>query len=398
MRRQPLAAAALALMAGIGLWRVAGPVGWWPWVVALVLAAAVAAVALACRRRWAVWPLLAAMVALGGLMGQSSADAGGDAGVGASASRRAAAPESRAPLLTRASAWRQALVRRMEDGPLRNRGVAEAMALGWRADVDADTWANYRAAGVAHLLCVSGLHVGLLAGVVRWLLWPLGRDRRGRRVSGVLRLLAVWGFALLTGLASATVRAALMVSLFIVADVAGRRTPGMNLLGAAALATLAVRPTLMFDVGWQLSYAAVVGILLVQPLTAQFRSSLAQGVAVSTAAQLATLPIVAAVFGRFSLLFLVANTVLIPLAGVTLVASLAYVAVPTAATAVPLDALLDLGDGLTRWVAGLPGAVVDTTGLPVWGLLVMTACVLLLLLGAAPMARLLGGSRSGGLG
>ncbi len=264
-------------------------------------------------------------------------------------------------LRARCEQLRMSLLRRMQSGPLdrRRAGVAEALALGWRGDVESETQASFRDAGIAHLLAVSGLHVGLLAGIVGAALIWLGKERRGRTIRGAVQLTAVWVFALLTGLAPSTVRAALMFSLFIVARMAGRRTPGLNLLAATAIVTLGLQPQLLFDLGWQLSYSAVAGILLARPVITAFRHRLWQLVAVSTFATLATLPVVATTFHRFPTYFLVANVVVVPLAGVMLGLSLAYMAVPCGVTAWPLDLLIRLAEWVTAQVASWPGAVVE---------------------------------------
>ena len=264
-------------------------------------------------------------------------------------------------LRARSEAVRLKLLRRMQAGPLapREAGVAEALTLGWRGDLDAVTRASFRDAGIAHLLAVSGLHVGLLAAIAGGLLFWVGKERRGRIVRGSVQLVAVWLFALLTGLAPSTVRAALMFSLFIVAHITARRTPSLNLLAAAAIITLTINPLLINDVGWQLSYCAVAGILLAKPAIMAFHNRLWQLTAVSTFATLATLPVVVTTFHRLPLYFLIANTVIVPLAGLLLALSLAYMALPCDVTAWPLYWLIRFCEWLTAWVASLPGAVVE---------------------------------------
>lgn len=264
-------------------------------------------------------------------------------------------------LRARSEQLRLRLLHRMQEGPLETKqaGVAEALTLGWRGDIAPATQDAFRDAGIAHLLSVSGLHVGLLAALVGGLLFWTGKERRGRIIRGGVQLLAVWGFALLTGLAPSTVRAALMFSLFLVAYISGRRTPGLNLLAAAAIITLVGNPLLLRDVGWQLSYSAVAGILLARPVVTAFRNCLWQGAAASTFATLATLPVVATTFHRLPVYFLIANIALVPLAGGLLALSLAYMAVPCGVTAWPLGLTVKLVEWITSWVAALPLAVVE---------------------------------------
>lgn len=284
-------------------------------------------------------------------------------------------------LRARSEALRMRLLQRMRRGPLdpREAAVAEALALGWRADIDTVTKASFHDAGIAHLLSVSGLHVGLVAVILRLLCFAIPRDGRGRIARGTVRLAGVWLFALLTGMAPATMRAALMFSLFIAGDIVGRRTPKLNLLAAAAIITLMARPSLLFNVGWQLSYAAVAGILVAQPVIKLCRNIFWQGATVSVSATLATLPVTLTVFHRIYPYFLIANVAIIPLSGVTLGLALAYMAVPCQLTATLLHLPLALTMWLTRLVASLPHAAVEPATVAPWLVAAITALAITLL-------------------
>lgn len=282
-------------------------------------------------------------------------------------------------LRARSEALRMRLLRRMLRGPLEAAGVAEALALGWKADIAKATRSRYRDAGLAHLLAVSGLHVGLLAVMAGWCLVWTGKERKGRVARGSVQLAAVWGFALLTGMAPSMMRAALMFSLFIVSDMAARRTSKLNLLAAAAILMLVCKPMLLYDVGWQLSFSAVGAILLAQPAITALRIRVLQTAAVSTAATLGTLPVVLSAFHRLPVYFLIANVVVVPMAGVVLAGALAYMAVPCEATARPLGWALQGVDMLTGAVQALPGAVVDGIHLPALALAGVAVAVLAVL-------------------
>lgn len=272
------------------------------------------------------------------------------------------------------------LLHRMQSGPLQDGGVAEALTLGWKADIDRDTRAHYRNAGLAHLLAVSGLHVGLLAGIVGVLFWWTGRERKGRIVRGSMQLATVWLFAMITGMAPSTMRAALMFSLFIVNDMLARRVVTFNLLALAAIVMLLADPLLIYNVGWQLSFSAVAGILLAQPAIQAFRTPFGQAAAVSVAATLATMPVVVATFHRLPLYFLIANVIVVPVAGVILGLSLLYMLLPCAVTAWPLQMLLKGTDTLTAWVGSLPYAVAEDIYLSTPLLAVLSLVVMALLL------------------
>ena len=264
-------------------------------------------------------------------------------------------------LRARCEAIRMRLLHRMQGRPMPpdEAAVAAALALGWRANIDVDTQTAFRDAGIAHLLAVSGLHVGLLAAMVGWLARPLGRLRKGRITRGAVQLVAIWGFTLLSGFAPSTVRAALMFSLFCISDITERRTPPLNLLAATAIITLCCSPTLLFDLGWQLSYSAVAGILLAMPAIRSLRTRVGQSAAVSVAATVATLPVVCATFHRLPVYFLIANVVVVPFAGVVLLLSLLYTAWPCTALGWLTGLAVRLIKHVCNGVAALPGAVVE---------------------------------------
>lgn len=256
---------------------------------------------------------------------------------------------------------RTALIERMEQGPL-PRGklaLAEALALGWRGSLDTNVVQSFRDCGLAHLLAVSGLHVGLVAALVGGMLFWVGRQRRGRHFKAVAQTSAVWAFALLTGMSASTVRASLMFSLMALSDITARHTPKMNVLALAALITLTINPTVLFDVGWQLSYCAVGGLLLARPVITAFRNPLWESATTSLAATVATLPVSLAVFHRLPLFFLPSNIILLPLTAPMLAFSLLYVALPCRAVGWCVGLLDTVLRRVSAFFAALPGAVVE---------------------------------------
>lgn len=269
------------------------------------------------------------------------------------------------------------ILHRMQRGPLEHRhaGVAEAMTLGWRGDLEPDLYAQFRNAGIMHLLCVSGLHVGLLAVMVGGLFFWLGEERRGRILCGAIQLVILWAFAALTGLAPATVRAALMFSLFVVSHMMGRRTDSLNLLALAAIVMLAADPQLLFDTGWQLSFSAVAGILLARPAINLFRNPFWQTSIVSLAATLATLPVTLATFHTFYPYFLIANIIIVPLAALILALSLLYLLLPCPLFASPLWWILESSDRLTGAIARLPGATLNNIATSPLGIVLLAVAI-----------------------
>jgi competence protein ComEC len=203
--------------------------------------------------------------------------------------------------------------------PAREAELAKGFVLGADEGIDAGTEEDFRRAGLSHLLAVSGQNVTLLALLAIPFLAALGIPLR-QRLLWVLALIAV--YVPLTGAGPTIQRAAVMGALGIVATLAGRRASRFYALAVAAGVTLAVDPTIAADVGWQLSFAAVLGILLMaRPLAAGlekrlgeggWQRALAEGVAVTVAATLATAPLIAFHFERISTTTLVANVLALP--------------------------------------------------------------------------------------
>lgn len=284
-------------------------------------------------------------------------------------------------LRARSEALRMKQLRRMQGGPMepRYRGVAEALTLGWRGDMDKGLHLQFRDAGIMHLLCVSGLHIGLLGWIVGVLLFWVDKERRGRIVRGTTQLAAIWCFALLTGMAPATMRAALMFSLFIVNHMVGRRTDSLNILALAALIMLTAKPMLLFDVGWQLSFASVTAILVSRPTISLFHNFAWSAAAVSIAATLGTMPIALTVFHQVQPYFLIANIIVVPLATLLLASSLLYMAAPCEVTAGPAEWLFRGCDWITDGIARMPHAVVSGLNPSPMTVVLLTMAIILLI-------------------
>lgn len=203
--------------------------------------------------------------------------------------------------------------------PAREAELARGFVLGEDEGVDERTEEDFRRAGLAHLLAVSGQNVMLLALLAMPLLGTLGIPLR-ERLFWLLGLIAL--YVPVAGAGPSIQRAAVMGALGLLATLAGRRKSSLYALVLAAVATLAIDPGIAADVGWQLSFAAVLGILLLAaPLRkgivgwlgpGSWRRTLAEGVAVTAAATVATAPLVAFHFETFSTTTLVANVLALP--------------------------------------------------------------------------------------
>lgn len=206
------------------------------------------------------------------------------------------------------------------------RGIALALVLGIKNELDDNVRAAYAAAGAMHVLAVSGLHVGIIYLVIAFLLQPLEqRGVWGKTLKALLCLLALWSYALLTGMSASVMRAATMFSFIIVANAIRRQTNIYNTIAASAFFLLMYDPMLLLSVGFQLSYLAVLGIVYLQPKIYRWVTPNSKWLdwlwgltAVSIAAQLATFPLGLYYFQQFPVYFWLSNILVIPAAYVIL--------------------------------------------------------------------------------
>lgn len=287
---------------------------------------------------------------------------------------RLVAHDNSSPLCGYSKALQLRMVERIRHSNLTSsqQGIAEALLLGWRDDVDEVTQRQFRDAGITHLLCVSGLHVGIVAWLAGAFLFFLGMKRWQRVLKGTVQLGVVWFFVMLTGMAPSTLRAGAMFSLLILGGMLQRQPNSFNNLCTSMWLLLLINPMLLFDIGFQLSYASVAGIIAWQRPLVQLLPSLAspqtpwylwlpqkvwQLICLSTSAQMATLPLVLYHFHQFPLYFLIANLTVVPFAGVLLVTIMLLVLTGSGWITIILRSELVAVDRLTHWISSLPHAM-----------------------------------------
>lgn len=246
--------------------------------------------------------------------------------------------------------------------------VLSALVLGYKDLLDDELRKVYSSVGAMHILAVSGLHVGILFFILTALLNLLPSARVFKFLKLIISLIFLWFFALLTGLSPSVCRSALMFSLVAVGQSFGVRSNIFNSIAAAAFVLLVINPYNLLNLGFQLSFAAVLSIVVFYPFihrllycknrVAEYIWSL---IAVSIAAQLGTFPLTAAYFCQFPNYFILTNTLAIPLATVILYGAVILLAVsPFPVVAVWVGKLLNgllllLNAGL-KWIEGLPAS------------------------------------------
>jgi len=197
--------------------------------------------------------------------------------------------------------------------------VGSALLLGYEDKLDQGIINAYSATGALHVLSVSGLHVGIIYLVFSWMLSFLDKTQKGKIIKAILLLLFLWFYAMLTGLSPSVLRSAAMFSFIVIGQSLNKKVSIYNTLAVSAFFLLLFNPFLIMEVGFQLSYLAVIGIVFLQPKIYNLlyvKNKIIDAVwkisAVSIAAQIATFPLGLHYFHQFPNYFLFSNLIVIP--------------------------------------------------------------------------------------
>jgi competence protein ComEC len=253
-------------------------------------------------------------------------------------------------------------------------GIAEALFIGYTADLDKDLVQAYSNTGVVHIIAISGMHLGLIYGLLVGLFGRIPYINKYPKANAILIITALWLFALLTGASASVVRSAVMFTCIAAGQYFFRESKMYNSLAASAFMMLLYNPFYLWDVGFQLSYLAVLGIVIFQqPIYHLFYvpwrlPDLAwRAAALTTSAQVLTFPVCIYYFHQFPVLFIFTNLVAVPLSTIILYAAIFLTCFgwlpPVASVAgFVIGVLVDVMNGFINWVNGLSFAVWD--GLP----------------------------------
>lgn len=227
--------------------------------------------------------------------------------------------------------------------------LSAALLLGYRADLDKEIMNTFSKTGTIHIISVSGLHVGIIFIVLQFIVRRTRIIKNKIIESGVL-IISIWMYSLLTGLPPSVCRCSTMISFGIIARVIDNRTSAYNMLAGSALILLTIDTNMLFDIGFQLSYLAVLGILYLQKWIDNLiyiKNKYVQQVwvmtSVSIAAQLFTLPFCLYYFHQFPNYFIPANMLAIPLSSMALYTSVLTI------IAGPFSLLIELCDFILKW-------------------------------------------------
>lgn len=203
--------------------------------------------------------------------------------------------------------------------------LIEAMLLGKRDNISSETLSHFQDSGVIHVLAISGLHVGIILLFLHWITHFTIYNKYTRFLRPFIIISGLWCFAFIAGLSPSVVRASLMFSILSFSYFIERRTSPVNILCLALLIMLIYQPQYLFQVGFQLSFTAVLGILILQPKLIKlyqprfFIDKIVWDVlSVSFIAQLSVLPLLLYYFNQASALFWLANLLIVPFLGIIL--------------------------------------------------------------------------------
>ena len=268
--------------------------------------------------------------------------------------------------------------------------IALALLIGNRSLLDDDITDTFSSTGTMHILAVSGLHVGIIFLFFDKLLSLFPILVRHRYSKPVALMLIIWTYAILTGLSPSIFRAAIMFSFLSLGRPAGKHTNSFNILAASAFLLLIIDPMMVWQVGFQLSFSAILGILCFQPYLAKlWYPSYAipryvwSIMTVSIAAQIGTAPLSVYYFHQFPMYFLLSNIIAIPMSFITMCSGVLFCmtsALPAVGTltGILLELLLLFMHKSLSLISNIPGAVVGHMYWPMGITVGVYVCLLIL--------------------
>ena len=254
-----------------------------------------------------------------------------------------------------------------------NLGILQALVLGYKKDLSPEIRNSWSGTGSMHVLAVSGLHVGMIYLFLNYLMAPLKSFRLGRVLFVILSLILITAYAMLTGLSASVLRASLMISIVILSQNLRQQANIFNSIALSAFVLITYDPSIIFQLGFQLSYLAVLGIVVLYPfLKARLNSrywildKILALTSVSLAAQISTLPLLIYSFHQLPSYGLISNLLVIPSAFILLLGSmlgllLSFLPELSSVIFECLEIYLDLLNACLDFLFQLPVSIVEFT-------------------------------------
>ncbi len=297
--------------------------------------------------------------------------------------------------LSRRASYRALIIRKKIIGMYEERGITgnklalvAAMTLGQKNMLDPDQKQSFINAGVMHIMAVSGLHTVILSLFVFNILFFLKRRFNALRI--IITILFLWAFAFVTGLTPSVLRATLMFSFLHAGNLMKRKVNGINSVLASAFVLILIRPSVIFDAGFLLSYSAVIYIIAFYSdfyNTILFKNRISdkiwQSAVVTIIAQAGTLPLTIMLFNRFPTYFLLTNILIVPLSSLLIIIGcLIPILFPIHLISSFLALLLNFLTGITEYLtfraSSLPSSTIENIGMTTIDCAILTAGMFLL--------------------
>ncbi len=222
--------------------------------------------------------------------------------------------------------FRQKLIELLEEMGISDDelSVAAALTLGYKDKLSDNIRHAYASSGAMHILAVSGLHVGIIYGIIVFI-FSFFKSNKLKLTKTIIIILFIWAYAILTGLSPSVTRASLMFSIMSLGLLYNKPAGSINAVAFSALILLVINPYNITNIGFQLSYTAVIGIIILYPKIYEIfnvKNKIIDKIwaltAVSISAQIATAPLAIFYFHQFSNYFIITNYLLIPISTLTI--------------------------------------------------------------------------------
>ena len=305
------------------------------------------------------------------------------------------------PLYAFSYHFRDVLLASLQRSGVRNDefGVAAAILLGYDDKLADEVRKNYVAAGSMHILCVSGMHVGIIYLLASFFLGFLNRKRWQKTLKQILLLALIWFYAFIAGLSPSILRSAMMISFVIIGEMIRRKGFIINSIAASAFILLCVNPYNLFEIGFLLSYSAVIGIVVLQKpfynliyVKNKVLDRAWEITTVALAAQIGTIPFTLFYFNQFTTYFWLSNLLMTPISFVVIISGMVLLLVSWIPYVNVLVGYLVWGavyvmNAIVSWVERLPFSIVKGLYVSDFEFVMLLLAFLLLLLGVALKKR-----------
>ncbi len=285
--------------------------------------------------------------------------------------------------------------------PDESHGLAIAILLGDKSYLDPETYSIFQDAGAMHVLAVSGLHVGIVMLLLSYLFQRASRFIT-KRTAIILTLVLTFIYAGITGFSPSVVRSFIMFGVILIGQLMSWESNTLNSLGFAGVVLLLINPLLIYDLGFQLSFLAMLGIILLYSkverlfyVRNKFARKIWQGTALGIAAQIATLPLALYHFGKFPNYFWLSNLLVMIFAGIILGLGLSFLVLGRISfmakmMGMVIGLLISLFTTLTAYIGDLPYAVasgfsIDATMLMILYIMLSIGLILMSWKGKRPI-------------